>query len=108
MEPHAEELRALGRPIADALAELLVDWTAAREALLGLPHPSKILWDVACTAAVTDPGALEVVRRRLPGLDAACAPDWQRPGREVDAVVALDRNRIMAGVRDALLAVPGP
>ena len=103
---HAAELRGLERPIADALADLLEEWTAARAELLGTPHPTKILWDVACTAAVTDPEALQVVRRRLPGLDAACAPDWERPGREVDAVVALDAARVFAGVRAALLALP--
>lgn len=96
----AEELRRLGRPVADYLAEILVEWVEEKGGELG--PEGKIIWDVACVVAVADPGSVTVGRLAVPTLDAAGANDFSRRGREVEALTDLDRERVLAGMIAAL------
>ena len=98
-----EELRALGRPVASYLAEILQLWTAEHGGQLG---GGKELWDLACVAAVADPGAITSGTLALPTLDAAGAHDFKRTGREVDVVSDLDERRVLAGLMEALARHP--
>jgi inosine-uridine nucleoside N-ribohydrolase len=98
-------LRSLGRPVADYLADILEEWVVAYEGPLD-PQGQKIIWDVACVAAVTDPGSVRVEPFAVPALDAAGAHDFSRRGRGVEAVVDLDPERILAGVVEALSQHP--
>src|SRR5919112_131278 len=68
-----EELRALGRPVASYLAEILQLWTVEHGGQLG---GGKELWDLACVAAVADPGAITSGPVAVPTLDAAGAHDF--------------------------------
>jgi purine nucleosidase len=96
------ELRALGRPIASYLAEILQLWTTE----YGQPEERKELWDLACVAAVADPGAVTAGPLAVPTLDAAGTHDFTQLGREVDVVTNLDERRILTGLMDALRAHP--
>jgi inosine-uridine nucleoside N-ribohydrolase len=98
-----EELRALGRPIASYLAEILQLWTFEYG---GRPGGRKELWDLACIAAVVDPGAVTVGPLAVPTLDAAGAHDFNRQGREVEVVSDLDERRVLAGLMEALARHP--
>jgi inosine-uridine nucleoside N-ribohydrolase len=105
-EPFAEELRALGRPVADYLAEILIEETSENggEGEGG----RKVIWDLACTAAVVDPGAVRTEPLTVPALDAAGGHDWREGsrGREVEAVVDLDAARVLGDLRAALARHP--
>ena len=101
-----QELRGFGRPIATYLAEILERWTAEYGGPVD-PEEEKILWDVACVAAVADPESVTVERRALPTLDAAAAHDYSLPGREVEMVSDLDERRVLAGLVEALERLPG-
>lgn len=103
--PYAEELRALGRPATDYLAEILVRWVEGYEGDLD-SSGEKILWDVSCVAAVADPGAVRVEILAAPTLDAAGAHDFSRRGRTVDALVDVDAPGVLKGLREALLRLP--
>jgi inosine-uridine nucleoside N-ribohydrolase len=96
-----EELRALGRPVASYLAEILQLWTAEYE-----DRPGKELWDLACVAAVADPGAITSGPLAVPKVDAAGAHDFTQPGREVEVVSNLDERRVLAGLMQALARHP--
>ena len=104
--PFAEELRALGRPIATYLAEILERWVVEYGGDID-PEGEKILWDVACVAAVADPGAVTAQKTALPTLDAAGSHDYSQPGREVGVVADLDEGRVISGLMDALGRLPG-
>jgi purine nucleosidase len=93
-----EELRALGRPIASYLAEILQLWATE----YGQPERRKELWDLACVAAVADPGAVTAGPLAVPTLDAAGAHDFTQPGRQADVVTDLDERRILDGLMEAL------
>jgi inosine-uridine nucleoside N-ribohydrolase len=95
------ELRALGRPIASYLAGILQPLAAAYEC-----RPGKELWDLACVAAVADPGSITSKPLAVPTLDAAGAHDFTQPGREVDVVLDLDERRVLAGLMEALARHP--
>ena len=97
----AERLRALGRPVASYLAGILQPLAAEYE-----DRPGKELWDLACVAAVADPGAVTSGPQAVPRVDAAGAHDFTRPGREVEVVTDLDERRILAGLMDALARHP--
>jgi inosine-uridine nucleoside N-ribohydrolase len=99
----AEELRVLGRPVASYLAEILQLWNVEYG---GQPRGAKELWDLACVAAVADPGAVTAEPRAVPALDAAGAHDFARPGREVDVVSDLDERRVLTGLMEALARHP--
>jgi inosine-uridine nucleoside N-ribohydrolase len=103
---YAEELRSLGRPISDYLAEILVEWIEGREG--EAEDGRKVIWDVACVAAVTDPDSVVVQPLRVPALDAAGAHDWREAsrGRVVEALVDLDAGRVLADLRAALARHP--
>ena len=101
----AEELRALGRPITDYLAEILVAIVEDEGGDIGLPG-RKIIWDVACISAVADPAAVTIDRLAVPALDAAGAHDFSRRGREVDVLTDLDKERVLAGMMAALVRHP--
>lgn len=104
--PYADALRALGRPIATYLADILAAWMAYREEL-GYGHePRKILWDVANVAAVVNPAAVIATPLAAPSLDAAGAHDFDRPGRTVAVVTDLDAAWILNDLREALLRLP--
>ena len=103
--PFAEEVRSLGNPISSYLAGLLEPWVAEYGGPLD-PEGEKILWDVACVAAVADPGSVTIERRALPTLDAAAAHDYSLPGREVDTVVDLDPEKVLRGMTGALARHP--
>jgi inosine-uridine nucleoside N-ribohydrolase len=96
-----EELRALGRPIASYLAGILQPLAAEYEY-----RPGKELWDLACVAAVADPGSITSEPLAVPTLDAAGAHDFTQPGREVDVVLDLDERRVLAGLMEALARHP--
>jgi len=97
----AEELRALGRPVASYLAGILQPLAAEYE-----DRPGKELWDLACVAAVADPGAITSGYQAVPKIDAAGAHDFTQPGREVEVVSNLDERRILAGLMEALARHP--
>jgi inosine-uridine nucleoside N-ribohydrolase len=97
-----EALRALGRPVASYLAEILQLFAAEYEDR----PPGKELWDLACVAAVADPGAITSGVLAVPTVDAAGAHDFMQPGREVDVVSDLDERRVLAGLMDALARHP--
>ena len=106
--PFAEEVRSVGNPISSYLASILELWVAEYGGPID-PEGEKILWDIACVAAVADQGSVKVERRALPTLDAAAAHDYALPGREVDAVVDLDAGRVLGGMMEALGRLPeGP
>jgi pyrimidine-specific ribonucleoside hydrolase len=96
-----EELRALGRPVASYLAKILQLWTAEYE-----DRPGKELWDLACVAAVADPGAITSGPLAVPKVDAAGAHDFTQPRREVEVVSDLDERRVLAGLMQALARHP--
>jgi inosine-uridine nucleoside N-ribohydrolase len=98
-----EELRALGRPVASYLAEILQLWSAEHGGQL---RGGKELWDLACVAAVADPGAITSGPLAVPTLDAAGAHDFTQPGREVEVVWDLDERRVLAGLMQALARHP--
>ena len=98
-----EELRALGRPVASYLAEILELWAAEYG---DPPTDKKELWDLACVAAVADPEAVTVEPLAVPTLDAAGAHDFTQTGREVDMVTDLDERRILASLMEALSRHP--
>lgn len=97
----AGELRSLGRPVAEYLAEILLRWVSGYEGDID-PREKKILWDLACVAAVADPGLVTTERRPVPTLDAAGAHDFSRRGREVEVVTDLDPQRILRHLTKAL------
>jgi purine nucleosidase len=99
----AEELSALGRPVASYLAEILQLWTAEYG---GQPEGEKELWDLACVAAVADPESVTAGPLAVPTLDAAGAHDFARRGREVNVVSDLDERRVLAGLMEALASHP--
>ena len=101
--PFAGELRALGRHVASYLAEILQLWTAEHGDQL---RDGKELWDLACVAAVADPGAVKAEPLAAPILDAAGAHDFARPGREVEVVSDLDERRVLTGLVEALARHP--
>jgi inosine-uridine nucleoside N-ribohydrolase len=107
-EPFGRELRETGRPVAEYLADILEEWVSEYESAVDVAG-EKILWDLACTAAVVDPPSVEVRALKVPGLDAACAHDWREGsrGRTVEAVVDLDPERVLGGLKDAILRLPG-
>lgn len=96
-----EELRALGRPVADYLAEILLEWVAGYEGDVD-PKGQKIIWDVSCVSAVADPESVTIDRISVPTLDAAGAHDFTRRGREIDVVTDLDEHRVMRNLMAAL------
>jgi inosine-uridine nucleoside N-ribohydrolase len=104
--PFAEEVRALGNPISSYLAEILELWVAEYGGPID-PRGEKILWDVACVAAVAHPESVTVERRPLPTIDAAAAHDYSLPGREVETVVDLDERAVLRGMVKALGRHPG-
>jgi inosine-uridine nucleoside N-ribohydrolase len=99
--PFAEEVRSAGNPIASYLARILELWVAEYGGPID-PEGEKIIWDVACVAAVADPESVTVERRPLPTLDAAAAHDYASAGREVEMVVDLDAGRVLGGMIEAL------
>jgi hypothetical protein len=94
-----EELRALGRPVASYLAEILQPLAVEYE-----DRPGKELWDLACVAA--DPGAIMSGPLAVPTVDAAGAHDFTQPGREVEVVWDLDERRVLANLMEALSRHP--
>jgi inosine-uridine nucleoside N-ribohydrolase len=106
--PFAAELRSLGKPVADYLAEILLSWVSRYEGKLD-PQGEKTLWDVACVAALTDPDALASSPLAIPALDAAAAHDFSEEarGREIRNVTSLDTARVLDGLRAALLELEG-
>lgn len=102
-----ERLRRLERPVVGYLADLLEEWVASHD-----QGPAgrgrKRLWDLACVAAVTDPGSLRVEPLAVPAVDAAGAHDFSRRGRRVRAVTGLQPRRILSGCLEALEHHPGP
>ena len=103
--PFAREVRSAGTSISSYLADSLELWVGEYGGPID-PEGEKILWDVACVAAVADPEAVTVERRALPTLDAAAAHDYALPGREVETVVDLDAGRVLGGMKDALRRHP--
>jgi purine nucleosidase len=100
-----QELRTLRRPVATYLAEILERWVA-EYGDPGDPEGEKILWDLACVAAVADPASVTVERTPAPTLDAAGAHDYSLPGREIEMVTDLDERRVLAGLVAALGRLP--
>ena len=70
------------------------------------PEGEKILWDVACVAAVPDPEAATFEGTALPTLDAAGSHDYSQPGREVGMVDDLDEGRVISSLMGALGRLP--
>src|SRR5215217_3191240 len=84
-------------------ADILHRWTAEHGGQLS---GGKELWDLACVAAVADPGAITSGPLAVPTLDAAGAHDFTQPGRKVDVVWDLDERRVLAGLMEALARHP--
>ena len=100
----AEELRSIGNPVSDYLAEILVAEVAEKGGELG--PEEKIIWDVSCVTAVADPEAVTIGRLAVPILDAAGAHDFVRRGREVEVLADLDKGRVLEGMTAALARHP--
>jgi hypothetical protein len=92
---YAGELRSLDAAVASYFVEILERWVAEYGGPVD-PEGEKILWDVACVAAVADPEAVTLDRLAAPTLDAAGAHDFSRRGREVEALTDLDAGRVLA------------
>jgi inosine-uridine nucleoside N-ribohydrolase len=105
-EPYIAALRALGRPVADYLADISLAWQEQREQIGYGMETHKILWDVANVAAVINPASVTVTPLPAPTLDAAGAHDFDRPGRTVDVVTDLDAAWILDDLWAALLRLP--
>ncbi len=103
--PFADELRGLGRPAASYLADILELWVKEYVGPID-PAGEKILWDISCVAAVADAGSVRLEPLAVPTLDAAGAHDFVARGRTVEALVDLDRERVLGGLREALLRLP--
>ncbi len=99
--PFAGEVRAVGNPVSSYLADILELWVAEYGGPID-PQGEKILWDVACVAAVAHPESVTVERRPLPTIDAAAAHDYSLPGREVETVLDLDEDAVLRGMVEAL------
>jgi hypothetical protein len=84
----ADELRALERPIASYLGEILHLWSTE----YGAPETRKELWDLACVAAVADPEFVTAGPQALATLDAAGAHDFTQRGRVVNVVSDLEER----------------
>jgi hypothetical protein len=84
----ADKLRALDRPIASYLGEILHLWSTE----YGAPETRKELWDLACVAAVADPESVTVGPQALATLDASGAHDFTQRGRVVNVVSDLDER----------------
>lgn len=106
-DEYAAELRAMERPIAEYLADILLAWQKLRPNPVADRPGAKILWDAACVAALTLPDAVTRTPTAVPTLDAAAAHDFTRPGRTVDMLTDLDAAPILADIRAALLRHPG-
>lgn len=100
----AAELRGLGRAVADYLAGILERWTEERGGEIS--RQEKVVWDIACTAAVIDPQSVTVDKLAVPALDAAGAHDFSRRGREIEVVRDLDEERVLSGLIRALTRHP--
>jgi inosine-uridine nucleoside N-ribohydrolase len=100
--PFVGKLRAVGRPVASYLAEILQPLAAEYE-----DRPGKELWDLACVAAVADPESVKAGPQAVPTVDAAGAHDFTQTGREVTVVSDLDERRVLAGLMEALASHPG-
>src|ERR671921_2710893 len=70
-----EELRAVGRPVASYLAEILQPLAAEYE-----DRPGKELWDLACVAAVADPESVKAGPQAVPTVDAAGGRRFNQKG----------------------------
>ncbi len=106
VDPYADALRALGRPIATYLADILVAWMKERRAIGHAEATEKIIWDAANVAAIVNPASVTVVPTATPTLDVAGAHDFDHPGRTVDVVMDLDAAWILHDMREALLRLP--
>ena len=95
----ATELRALNRPIADYLADILLAWHNAHPVTSTNESHRKILWDAACVATLTVPDAVTLTPTAVPTLDASASHDFTRPGRVVDVLTDLNATRIRADLR---------
>ncbi len=102
---YAEELRGFGRPAASYLADILELWVKEYGSPVD-PEGEKILWDVACVAAVADPGSVRAEPLAVPTLDAAGAHDFVARGRTVEALVDLDEERVFGRLKESLLRLP--
>ena len=91
---YAGELRGLGRPVASYFADILELWVKEYVGPVD-PEGEKILWDVACVAAVADPEAMRTEPLAVPTLDAAGAHNFVARGRTVEALVDLDEERVL-------------
>ncbi len=100
----AAELRELGTGISDYLAEILERWTVERGGEVS--REQKIIWDIACTAAVIDPDALQTEEFAVPILDAAGAHDFSERGRKVQVARDLDERPILSDLMQALARHP--
>lgn len=105
--PFAGRLRATGAAVGHALADLLVEWDASSSGRVEAERGTKVLWDVACSAAVADPAAVTLEQRPLPRLDAAAAHDYARSPRSVPHLVDLDADRVLDGLLAAIARAPG-
>lgn len=110
---YVRDLRRLGGPATDYLAEILQQWCAAREeshqSTDAGGNPSrgrKILWDVVNVAYLRNPSWLTLEERDLPSLDAAGAPDYSRPSRRAEVLVDLDQEAVVTDVWRALQRLP--
>jgi inosine-uridine nucleoside N-ribohydrolase len=104
--PYIAALRALGRPVADYLADISLAWQERREQLGYGTQTHKILWDVANVAAVINPASVTVTPLPTPALDVAGAHNFDNPGRTVDVVTDLDAAWVLDDLRAALLRLP--
>jgi inosine-uridine nucleoside N-ribohydrolase len=103
----AARLRAGGSAVGAYLADIAEAWDDAHGGNLEA-RGRKVLWDVACVAAVADPGSVTLERRPLARLDAAAAHDFTRPVRETDVLADLDPARVLDAMFTAIARHPGP
>ena len=104
-EGRTDLLLVPGWPAPAKMAEILQRWVVEYSGDVD-PEGEKILWDVACVAAVADPEAATVEGTELPTLDAAGSHDYSQPGREVGMVDDLDEGRVISSLMGALGRLP--
>jgi inosine-uridine nucleoside N-ribohydrolase len=97
----AERLRAGGSAVGAYLAGIAEAWDREQASDAGVAG-RKVLWDVACVAAVADPGAVTLRRRSLARLDAAAGHDWAHPAREAHVLVDLEPRRVLDAMHAAI------
>lgn len=108
-EQYCDDLRALGGPCTDYLAEIIADYSSKRDHWwIGTDEARrhKIFWDVVNVALLRGPSWVTLDERDLPTLDPSGVPDYGTPARRAEVCVDVDESAILADLWSALERLP--